>query len=75
VYRCEICETVTAPREPQKSIVTQTRKKEYTNRVEGEVIVSQGTEIVKEMKVCQECYDESPLTLPDATPGFLAHKA
>lgn len=65
MFRCERknCRKSVEPRQPQHTIVTETREKTYERKIyknkrlirTEEVI---GSEIVKEIKVCPECYQK-----------------
>ena len=58
MFVCANCGVVTLPRVASTPIITQTRKVQYLNNI-GEPI-SKGTEIVKEIRVCEDCADEFP---------------
>lgn len=64
MFKCEMqkCGVVTQPRQPANRIIVQTRKTRYENMIhrgphKGEMLVTEGTEIVKEIKVCPTCYE------------------
>lgn len=63
MFRCESerCGRVTAPHQPVNRIVTEWREKMYENKIrrgkrKGEIKETFGREIVREIKVCPECY-------------------
>jgi len=51
-YRCQLCNSLIGPKVRQSKVVTAKREREYRNE-EGKV--SQGWEIVRELKVCPDC--------------------
>ena len=53
MFICAECKNVTEPRESQHKVVIQKRKVEYPDK-------SVGWEIVKEVALCSECYENSP---------------
>lgn len=55
MFICERCKKATEPREPQTSIVVETRKRVYNDGTEDDPRLSYGTETVKEIKVCVKC--------------------
>ena len=63
-FICANCHVATAPRIPATLIVTHTRQVSYenpnVNREEGEppTIISKGSEIVREVKVCPKCAED-----------------
>jgi len=62
MYKCQECGKVSKPREPINKIISEIRKKEYEFEVQkGRNTItktSKGNEIVKEIEVCKECYNE-----------------
>lgn len=78
MFRCENkkCNKVCEPRQPQHTVVVQTRDKQYQRKIykHGKVVHVEdtyGTEIVKELKVCPECYQqmtgEEPMRIQAST--------
>ena len=56
MYRCPICNKLSAPRERSVKLVTETRPKEYYEEIRGRMhLVGVGREIVKEVMMCREC--------------------
>ena len=67
MFRCQLCNRLSAPRERSCKIVTETREKEYFSEIRGRMhLVGTGTEIVKEAVLCRECAEKqwgmSPLS-------------
>lgn len=59
MFRCEMCGNVTKPKEKQHKKIIKTREKNYTYLDEyGNKKISKGTEIVKEINICEKCYEE-----------------
>lgn len=58
MYKCQACKAQSEPGEKQRHVVTETRPKTYINGEYGEKI-SKGTEIVKELAVCEKCSNQS----------------
>lgn len=65
MFRCGIkkCNKVCEPRQPQHTIVTETRNKTYERKIfRGKRMIRTdeilGSEIIREVKVCPECYKE-----------------
>ena len=59
MYRCEICKQVTKPGEKQNKKIIKTRDRIYHNTDKyGKEIISEGTEIVKEINVCDKCFSK-----------------
>ena len=61
MYKCQNdrCEKIVSPRTPENIIITKTREKTYTNpgkKKHYDPIVTHGTEIVEEIRVCPKCY-------------------
>lgn len=56
MFRCGICNQVTKPGEKQYKKPVKTRKKTYSyiNKY-GKKATSEGTEIVKEINICENC--------------------
>ena len=56
MFKCEICGKTTKVGEKQNKKVVKTREKiyEYTDK-HGREMTSKGSEIVKEINVCEEC--------------------
>lgn len=59
MFKCDICHKTTKSSEKQNKKVVETRDKTY-HYVDknGKEKTSQGTEIVKEIKVCDECMEK-----------------
>ena len=56
MYRCSLCNHLSAPRERAYQITIETRPKEYYKEIKGRMhLVGHGQEIVKEAQVCREC--------------------
>lgn len=57
MYKCDICNKITKRREKQNKKVIETRNKTYyyTDKT-GKEKTSVGTEIVKEINLCDECF-------------------
>lgn len=62
MFRCEKCNKISKPREKMHKVITETREKVYENKIKtknGESIKETfGTEIVKEISLCENCYKE-----------------
>lgn len=56
MYKCEICHKTTKSKEKQNKKIIETRKKiyHYIDK-SGKEQTSDGTEIVKEINVCEKC--------------------
>ena len=55
-FRCAHCQNAVAPKTPVKRVVTATRPVTYFRLVNGrKEVMGNGTEIVKEEKLCPEC--------------------
>lgn len=56
MYRCDICKEITKSGEKQnkKIIKTRTKKYHYIDKY-GKEQTSEGSEIVKEINVCEKC--------------------
>jgi len=67
MYKCQECGKISKAGETVNKIVTETRKKEYEFEIQkGRNTItktSKGSEIVKEIEVCEECYNELHDTL------------
>ncbi len=71
MYRCDLCGVVVQPNTPARKLVTETRRKVYSERHESNRIRIQGKkkplhvsdpggvgwEVVREVKVCRACYE------------------
>lgn len=58
MYKCDICNKTTKSGEKQNKKIVKTRKKTYYNTDKyGREIKSEGSEIVKEIKVCDKCFE------------------
>ncbi len=59
MYRCQKCNNLSSPKDKQNKLVVQTRDVSYNNTIivneKPKDIVSQGWEIVREIKVCNGC--------------------
>lgn len=56
MFKCKICGNITQPGEKQYKKVVKTRNKIYHNLDKyGRERISKGSEIVKEINVCEEC--------------------
>jgi hypothetical protein len=56
------CQSHNGPSRPSESpikVIVQTRPKRYINVVNKKTIESFGSEIVREIQVCKDCYKES----------------
>jgi len=51
MFKCEICSRITKPREKCHKVVAETRTRYYPSG-------SQGWEIVREIGVCESCYED-----------------
>lgn len=65
MFRCEreSCRKSVEPRQPQHTVVLETREQTYERKIfKGKKLIRVeevlGSEIVKEIKVCPECYQE-----------------
>jgi hypothetical protein len=62
MYRCPSCRKTQTAGSKQVKVVTQTRERTYQNTIRRgkttKVIESKGSEIVKEVGVCQNCADK-----------------
>lgn len=59
MYRCEICKKTTKSGEKQNKKVIETREKIYHYiGKDGKEKTSKGTEIVKEINVCEKCLNK-----------------
>lgn len=62
MFKCQNCNQVSKPNETRKQVVTDTRVRVYQHMdEEGYPYTTQGTEILKEVGVCNECkrrYDQ-----------------
>ena len=57
MFRCDTCNKVTKIGEKQNKKVIETRKKTYYYTDQsGNEIKTEGTEIVKELNLCDECF-------------------
>ena len=57
MFKCEKCGRITEPGEKQHKKVIETREKIYKNEDKhGNIKTSKGTEIVKEINICEECF-------------------
>ena len=58
MFRCEKCGRITKPNEKQYKQIVQTREKTYKNEDKyGNIKTSKGTEIVKEIKISEKCFE------------------
>ncbi len=61
MFHCQQCGRLTKPKEKSHTLVTERRTRTYTNKVTKDFtlryITTTGSEIVKEVKVCQDCVD------------------
>lgn len=63
MFRCQATGKVSKSREKPVRIIVETRPQQYENRYKDEetlewvVVRTEGTEIVKELLVCQEYFD------------------
>lgn len=53
MFKCEKCGRITEPKEPQTKLVDEVRPVSYLD--EHRQVIGRGTEIVKEISVCQPC--------------------
>lgn len=57
MFKCNICEKITKPREKMHKKTILERDKVYTHKdKEGKVITTKGKEIVKEINICENCF-------------------
>lgn len=63
MFRCENanCGVVTPARQPENRIVLETRPRTYENKIKrgkqkGTILTTHGSEIVKEIRVCPQCF-------------------
>lgn len=67
MFNCDSCHKSIGPGLPTHSLVVETRQVSYKNQrfnpetEREETVLSNGTEIVKELKVCYECFANQPL--------------
>ncbi len=60
MFKCQKCKQTTKPNEKLNKVVIATREKEYTNKFidkngREQVKITNGTEIVKELNLCEKC--------------------
>ena len=60
MFKCQKCKQTTKPNEKLNKVVIATREKEYTNKFidkngREQVKITYGTEIVKELNLCEKC--------------------
>lgn len=56
MFKCQICNKITKSGEKQNKKIIRTRKKVYKYADKnGKIKESQGTEIVKEINICDNC--------------------
>jgi hypothetical protein len=65
MFRCQNqgCKTVTPPRQPENKITLETRPKTYENKIKrgkqkGTILITHGSEIIKEISVCPSCFSQ-----------------
>ena len=59
MFRCEKCRRITKTNEKQYKKVIKTREKSYKNEnTYGKVKETKGTEIVKEINICEKCLEK-----------------
>lgn len=59
MFKCEICGNITKPNEKQYKKVVETREKTYSYIDKyGNEKTSTGSEIVKEINICEKCAEE-----------------
>lgn len=59
MFKCKICGKMTQPGEKQYKKIVKTRNKTYHNLDKyGKERISKGSEIVKEINVCEKCAKE-----------------
>lgn len=61
MFKCGNCNTSTQPRQPVNYVILEKREKVYENTIfrgsyRGELNVSQGNEIVKQIEACPGCF-------------------
>jgi len=63
MFRCENsnCGVLTPARQPENKVVLETRPKTYENKIKrgkqkGTILTTHGSEIVKEIRVCPQCF-------------------
>jgi hypothetical protein len=56
MFKCQGCKTVQQPHSKPKRVVTEKRQVTYNNMGQ----ISKGWEIVKEIVLCEVCYEGSP---------------
>lgn len=56
MFKCEICGKITKAGEKQTKKIIETRDVKYSNILpNGKEKITDGTEIVKEINICEEC--------------------
>lgn len=77
MFQCDQCHKSTGPKKPCFIIPGSTRTKQYeTITPEGEVKVTQGSEIVYELHLCKPCATGEPYPVAaDPTPHLDLYKA
>lgn len=56
MFKCGICGEITKAGEKQNKKIVETREKEYVYvNKHGKEVTSKGSEIVKEINVCEKC--------------------
>lgn len=63
MFKCNKCKRITEPGEKLNKMVTKIRERNYVNKIlnkYGKEVEKESTgyEIVKEINVCDKCYDE-----------------
>ena len=60
MFRCEECSKITQPNEKQHKKVVETREKTYKNEDKyGNIKTTKGFETVKEINICEECFQKT----------------
>lgn len=59
MFKCEMCGNITKPKEKQHKKTIKTREKNYTylDKYRNER-TSKGSEIVKEINICEKCVEK-----------------
>ena len=59
MLKCEKCGRITEPNEKQHKKIVKTRERIYKNQDKyGNTKTSKGFEIVKEINICEECFEK-----------------
>ncbi len=56
MFKCKKCNRLSAPGEKTNNVILETRPKTYSfKKGEKDIVIGQGTEIVREIRVCGKC--------------------